>query len=285
MKQVKVVTDTTANLPDDMAKELDISIVSYCIQFGDETFYEGEGLTREDFHRRIAEGIFPKTSQPPIGRFVEAFENAARDAAGIICITLTSAHSGGYAAAMAARDMVSGVPIEVIDSKAISMGTGFLALAAARAARLGRSLGDIVPMVNDMRSRVHHYIAVDTLKYLQMGGRVSAFQTVLAGMLNVKPILHVKDGVLGPLERVRTRARSLERIVEITEANLGATQPVRVAVLHDQALADCRQVLDSLKSRMNVIESFSGELSLALTAHSGPGMVGIISYAVGADEP
>ncbi len=284
MKQVKVVTDTTANVPDDLARELGIAIVPYCIQFGSETFYEGSELTRDEFHRRINDGIFPKTSQPPIGKFVEVFQQAAKDAAGLVCITLTSAHSGGYASAVAAAQMMPDIPIEVIDSKAISMGTGFLALAAARAAQKGKTLFEIVRIIEDIRSRLHHYIAMDTLKYLQMGGRVSTFQSVLASMLNVKPILHVRDGFLLPYERVRTRARSLERIVDITVKALGTMLPVRVAVLHDQAATECYNVLEALKSALNVAESFTGDLSLALTAHSGPGMVGIIGYTIGADE-
>jgi DegV family protein with EDD domain len=285
MKQVKVVADTTADIPGDLAKELDIRVVPYCIQFGTETFYEGQDLTREEFHRRIAAGVFPKTSQPPIGKFVEVFQELAKEASAIICVTLTGAHSGGYGAAMAAKEMVPEVPIVVLDSRAISMGSGFLAVAAARAGIMGQSLGEILPMVLNMRDRLHHYIAVDTLKYLQMGGRVSAFQSMLANVLNVKPILFVKDGVLLPSERVRTRVRSLERIVELTEAALGTLQPVRIAVLNDQAAEECRQVLDALKSKLEVCESITGDLSLALTAHSGPGMVGIVSYTVSPDEP
>ncbi len=126
---------------------------------------------------------------------------------------------------------------------------------------------------------------MDTLRYLQMGGRISSFQTVLASILNIKPILYVKDGVLLPYERVRTRVRSLERIMEITVNAVGREQPVRLAVFHDQAPQECRNVLEELKNRLNVCESFSGELTLALTSHSGPGMVGVISYAVGPDEP
>jgi DegV family protein with EDD domain len=274
MKQVKVVADTTSNLPPDLARELDIRTVPYCIQFGNETFYESE-LSRDEFHRRIANGVLPKTSQPPIGKFVEVFEEAAKDASGIFCCTLTSAHSGGYATAMAARELSPHIPITVFDSKAISLGNGFLAIAAARAARLGKSLSEIVTMAEAIRSRLHHYIAMDTLKYLQMGGRVSAFQTVLASMLSIKPILYVKDGVLLPYERVRTRVRSLERVVEVTVNSVGTDAPVRLGVLHDQAEEECH----------NVCESFTAELTLALTAHSGPGMVGVISYAVAPDEP
>ena len=285
MKRVKVVADTTADIPSDLAKELGIRVVPYCIQFGTETFYEGQDLSREEFHRRIAAGVFPKTSQPPIGKFVEVFQELAREASAIICVTLTSAHSGGYGAAMAAKEMVPGVPIEVVDSRAISMGSGFLAVTAARAAAMGKSLGEIMPTVLSMRDRLHHYIAVDTLKYLQMGGRVSAFQSMLAAVLSVKPILYVKDGVLLPCERVRTRVRSLERIVEITETALGTLLPVRIAVLHDQAAEECRQVLEALKSKLDVRESFMGDLSLALTAHSGPGMVGVVGYTISPDEP
>lgn len=283
MKQVKIVTDTTSNLPDDLAHELGILKVPYCIQFGGETFYESD-LSRSEFHRRIAEGVFPKTSQPPIGKFVEVFQEAAKDAAGILCCTLTAAHSGGYATAMAARELAPDVPIAVVDSKAISMGIGFLAIAAARAAQVGKSLSEIVTMVEGIRDRLHHYIALDTLKYLQMGGRVSTFQTILASMLSIKPILYVKDGMLLPYERMRTRVRSLERIIEVTVNSVGP-QPARIAVLHDQAPDDCLRVLETLKSKLDVRESFSGELSLALTAHSGPGMVGIVSYAVAPDEP
>ena len=284
MKQVKVVTDTTSNLPQDLARELDILTVPYCIQFGTETFYEPD-LSRKEFHERIAAGVFPKTSQPPIGKFVEVFQEAAKDAAGILCCTLTSAHSGGYATAMAAAQLMPEVPIAVVDSKAISMGTAFQAIAAARAAQLGKSLSEIVTMAEGMRDRLHHFIALDTLKYLQMGGRVSSFQTVLASMLSIKPILYVKDGVLLPYQRMRTRVRSLEAIMEATVNAVGQVQPMRLAVFHDQAQAECQSVLEELKTRLNVCESFSGELSLALTAHSGPGMIGIISYAIGPDEP
>jgi DegV family protein with EDD domain len=284
MKRVRVVTDTTANMPAALVSELGIGIVPYCIQFGGQTFYEPE-LSREEFHRRIGEGVFPKTSQPPVGKFVEVFQEAAKDASAIICITLTSAHSGGYASAMAAKELTPGVPIEVIDSRAISLGTGFMALAAARAAMLGKGVSEIVPMLLSIRERVHHYIALDTLKYLQMGGRVSAFQTILATMLSVKPILHVKDGALLPFERVRTRSISLQRVMEVTEKALGKDLPVRLAVMHDQAAEDCRYVLETLKARLNVIESFTGDLSLALTSHSGPGMVGVIGYTVGPGEP
>lgn len=284
MQQVKVVTDSTANLPPELAQELGIRVVPYCVQFGSETFYEGVDLSREEFHRRIAAGVFPKTSQPPIGKFLEIFQDLAKDAAGIICITLTSCHSGGYASGMAAKEMMPDTPIEIVDSRCISMGTGFQAIAAARAAVLGKSLSEIVQIAEGIRSRAHHYIALDTLKYLQMGGRVSAFQSALAGMLSVKPILHVKDGFLLPFERVRTRARSLERIVEVTVGALGEGLPARVGVYHDQAAEECRRVLETLKGRLNIRESFTGELSLALTAHSGPGMVGVISYALGPDE-
>jgi len=284
MKHVKVVADSTANVPADLARELDIHIVPYCVQFDNDMFFEDQ-LSRLEFHGRINGGVFPKTSQPPVGKFVEVFQEAAKDASGLLCVTLTAAHSGGYASAMAAKALVPDIPIEVVDSRAISMGTGFLALAAARAGAMGQSLSDITKLVEGIRSRLHHFIAIDTLKYLQMGGRVSAFQTVLATMLSIKPVLYVKDGHLLPYERVRTRVRSLERIIEVTEEAVGASNPVRVAVFHDQAEDDARTVLDTLKKKLNVVESFTGEVSLAITAHSGPGMVGVISYAVEPGEP
>lgn len=284
MKHVKVVADTTANVPPHLARELDIRIVPYCVQFDNDTFYEDE-LSRHEFHGRINGGVFPKTSQPPVGKFVEIFQEAAKDAAGLLCVTLTSAHSGGYGAAMAAKAFLPDVPIEVVDSKGVSMGSGFLALAAARAGAMGRSLADVTQMVERIRARMHHMIALDTLKYLQLGGRVSAFQTVLASMLSIKPILYVKDGTLLPYERVRTRARSLERIIEVTEEAIGADKPARIAVFHDQAEQDCLSVLETLKKKLNIIESFTGEVSLAITTHSGPGLVGIISYAVEPGEP
>ena len=108
-------------------------------------------------------------------------------------------------------------------------------------------------MVEGIRSRLHHYIAMDTLKYLQLGGRVSSFQTVLASMLSIKPILYVKDGVLLPYERVRTRVRSLERVVEVTVNSVGTDSPVRLGVLHDQAEEECRNVLEALKSRLECV--------------------------------
>ena len=150
MKHVKVVADSTANVPPDLAKELDIHIVPYCVQFDNDTFFEDQ-LSRHEFHGRINGGVFPKTSQPPVGKFVEVFQEAARDAAGLLCVTLTGAHSGGYASAMAAKALLPDIPIEVVDSRAVSMGTGFLALAAARAGAMGQSLADVTKLVESIR--------------------------------------------------------------------------------------------------------------------------------------
>lgn len=284
-KPIKIVTDSSVDLPADVLKKYDISVVPLAIQFGQETFNEGSPqLTRQEFYRRIEAGVFPRTSQPPAGAYAAIFNELAGEASGILCLTITAAHSGTYNSALMAKEMVPQADIEVIDSAALSMGTGFQALAAARAAAAGKSKEEIMRLVVDLRNRMHHYFCLDTVKYLEMGGRVSHFQSMFASLLNLKPILSVRDGTLSPYERVRTRSKSVDRLVEIVEQKLGAGAPVRLAVLNTQAEAEAERVSNELHRRLNVRESFRGELSLTLTVHAGPGLVGVIGYAIGPDE-
>jgi DegV family protein with EDD domain len=283
MKRIKVIVDSTGNLSPEIARQYDMRIIPLHIQFGMETFRDGVDMPRAEFHQRIAAGVFPKTSQPPVGVFAEMFTEEAATADGIICFTVTGAHSGTYGSALAATQMVPGPRIEIVDSRCLSFGTGLHALAAARAAQQGKSMDDILKIVAGVRSRMQHFMSLSTLKYLQMGGRVSTFQSVFASLLNVKPILYVKDGTLTPYERVRTRSRSIERMLELMTQAVG-DQPVRLGIVHDSALEEAQQVLETLKKRINVQESFVDELDLALTCHSGPHMVGVIGYAVGPDE-
>ncbi len=284
MKPIKFVTDSTADIPPELLKKYDIRVAPIAIQFGKETFDEGHGLTKEEFFRRIDAGVFPKTSQPPAGAFATHFRELAKEASSIISINITSAHSGTVQSAIVAKDMVPEADVEVVDSLAISMGTGFQVLAAARAAEQGKSKEEILRMVRGMIGRMHHYLCLDTLKYLEMGGRVSSFQSTFASLLNVKAILTVKDGALSPYGRVRTRSKSIERLIEIVEENLGTSDPVRLAIMHTRAEAEARQVADVLKARLKVREMFMSELALSLTVHAGPGLVGVIGYAVGPDE-
>jgi len=285
MKPIKFVTDSTADIPPELLKKYDIRIAPIAIQFDKETFDEGHGLTRDEFFRRIDAGVFPKTSQPPAGAFAAIYRDLAKEASSIISINITSAHSGTVQSATLAKEMVPEADVEVVDSQAISMGTGFQVLAAARAAEQGRSKEEILGMVRGMIGRMHHYLCLDTLKYLEMGGRVSSFQSMFASLLNVKAILTVKDGALSPYGRVRTRSKSIERLIEIAEAALGRGDPVRLAIMHTRAETEARQVADALKSRLDVREMFLGELALSLTVHAGPGLVGVIGYAIGPGEP
>jgi DegV family protein with EDD domain len=278
---IKLVVDSTCNLPEDIIKKYDIRVAPISIQFNDETYEEGIDIDRSLFYRKIEElGIIPTTSQPTPAWFAKYYRELAGKGHSILAITITSKHSGTYDSAILAKSMVEEAQVEVFDSLTISLGTGFMVLEAARAIEAGQDMRSILSRLEQIRSRSSLIFTPATLKYLQMSGRVGLLKAALGSVLDLKPIITLEDGSLSVKENVRTRAKAINRIMELTEAAVGTSDPVNLGVFHANVEAEGKQFLEKARERFNVNEVLFADLVSSLAVHGGPGILALTAYRV-----
>lgn len=279
MPGIAIITDTDSSIPFAMAARYDIHQVPVTINFGEESYEAVYALSDADTFRRIdKEGKLPTTAAPSPGKFITAYKNAfAAGAEKIICLCVSSEVSATYSAAVSACEAFPGQEIKVIDSQSLSMGLGYLALAAAEAAAEGKNIEEICSVVEDIRQRTYLFAALSTLKYLAMGGRVNNITASMAKMLNVKPILTIKDGTLDMIERVRTQKKAWERVIELSALRVGNRQVEKMCILHVNAPDMGREFMSEIQNRMHCpTEILLVEVTPGLSVHSGAGMVGTV---------
>jgi DegV family protein with EDD domain len=279
MSKIAIVTDSSAYLPADLVERYGLHVMPLKVAFGETVYRDCVDITEEEFYRKLAQAKeLPFTSQPSAGEFLVFYQEVARQSQGILSIHLSSALSGTYNSAMAAREMLPDVPIEVIDSRSTSMGQGFLVLAAARAAEEGKSLEEIAALTRDLVSRLNVIFTLDTLKYLQKGGRIGGAQALMGSMLAIKPILHLHEGRVEPLEKVRTKGKAVERLVEIMEERL-QDRPAHVAILHSANPQEAEALRAQIAARFPCRELLLTGVSPVIGTHTGPGCLGLAFYA------
>ena len=278
---IKIVTDSTADVPKELLEKYDIQVVPINIQFGTETYQEGIDIDRPTFFRKLDEyPTIPTSSQPSPGQLVEVYRPLAEAGHSIISIHVTSKHSGTYQSAMLAKSMMPEAEIEVFDSLSISIGTGYQVLTAARASEEGKSMEEIIQTLEGIRSRTNLYITPATLKYLQKSGRVGKLAGALGALLSLKPIIKVEDGVLEAFQNVRTRGKAIDRLVELTAEEVGTTEPVKLGIPHAGVPDEVEELRQRLESTFNCDEMIIVDLACSLTVHGGPGIIGLLSYKV-----
>jgi DegV family protein with EDD domain len=277
---IRIITDSTCNLSPETLEKYNIRIAPISIQFADETFEEDIDIDRDMFYRKIDEmGIIPTTAQPTPAWFSKFYEEADSEKDEVLVITITQKHSGTYDSAILAKSMVPDVNVTVFDSASISLGTGWMVLEAARAVEEGKDVSTIVKRLEHIRNNSTLFLTPAVLKYLQMSGRVGKLQGALASLLNVKPIIALKDGALAAMENVRTRGKAVERLLELTEEAFG-DRLLNAAVIHARAEEDGKALLKSVQKRFNVQEFLIGDLVASLAVHGGPGVVAVFAYPV-----
>jgi DegV family protein with EDD domain len=278
---LRIVVDSTCNLPPEYLKDHGIRVAPISIQFGNETFEEGIDIDRDTFYRKIEElGIIPTTSQPSPGWFSRFYQEAAREGIPILVVTITSKHSGTYQSAILAKSLVPGADVEVFDSATISLGTGMQIFEAVRMAEAGETRASILKRLEALRAKSFLYLTPSTLKYLQMSGRVGKLQGAIASLLNVKPIIEIRNGTLEAIETVRTRAKAIERVISLTEKAAGAKNPVNLAVIHAMVPKEAEDLLARAKAHFNIRETHTANLAESLAVHGGPGIIGLAAQRV-----
>ncbi len=269
---VRIVTDSTADIPEDLAQEYDIAVVPAIINFGMETFREGVDITRSQFYSKLVSSPhFPTTSQPSAGEFAEAYAHASRDGHEVLAIHLGAAFSGLFNTARLAAEMNPRTPVTLFDTGLLSMGTGILVLEAAQAAKRGDSLDEILEMLKALRPRTHVIAALDTVEFLRRGGRLTHFNAALAKILSIRPVIHVHEGQLNQMARTRHREASLQRLVEIvgTFAPFGQLVALHAAAPEEAALIAERTSHLNSGHKPAIIEA-----GAVIGAHIGPGALG-----------
>lgn len=276
-----IVTDGAADLPLGWQEQYNIQVIPVNIHFGEKTFLQYVDLDNEGFYRLVDESRrIPKTSQPSPHQFMEFYKKIAQPGDTILSIHVTSKLSGTYSSSVSAAGELAGqFNIIPFDSRNGSSGIALLCRQARMLEEIGKSPEEIVQYLEVFRSKIQIVLALDTLEYARMSGRVGAIQSLIASMLNVKPIARLDDGVLAIVGRVRTRRASLDRLVEMVKEQMG-NQKIDLVVVHARDPKAGVDLMERAKQSFNIRDIFMTDLSISVAANLGPGTVGFIFYPI-----
>jgi DegV family protein with EDD domain len=278
MSKVALVTDSTSYIPRDLREKYPITVVPQVVIWEGQTYEDDVTLTPEQFYTRLRTAkVMPSTSQVSVINMLNAYEKALEQGYDVLGIFLSEKLSGTWQSAQLAREeLKSGKEkVDFVDSHTTAMAMGFIVLEVAKAAVDGASLADCKALAEKGREHVGVYLTVETLEFLHRGGRIGGAQRFLGTALNLKPILEVTGGRVEPVERVRTKGKALDRVVELVAERCGGKSPVRMATLHADSETDARVTLDKITALVHPVESVFAAVSPAVGANTGPGTVGL----------
>jgi DegV family protein with EDD domain len=273
---IKIVSDSTCSLPPDIIQQFDIRVVPLNVHFGEgRVFQEGIDLTNDEFYAMLAEAPeLPTTSQPSPGRFQEVFAELTAAGHDVLCILISSKLSGTYQAALDASRLLPDANILIVDSYFVAAALGLMVVTAAEMATEGCSMDEIVARVEQMRRDMKLYFVVDTLEYMQRGGRIGAAAAFLGTLLKVKPILTLDEGIVKPLDMVRSKRKAIQRVLAELEARVSPGQPVQAIVMHAQVPGEVSELEAEVRRCFNCQRIIFGEVGPVIGTHTGPGVLG-----------
>lgn len=268
---VRIVTDSTADLPPELAHDLGISIVPLSVIFGDEVFREGIDISHDLFYDKLIHGkVLPTTSAPSVGDFIEVYEPLLKKTDKIVSVHISSKLSATHSSACQAAQILAdkGARIEVVDSEVVSLGLGFVVLAAARAAREGRRIEEVKAVAERTTERIRICVMVDTLEFLRRGGRIGRARAFLGTMLRVKPLLSLRHGEVHPEERVRTKRHAVERLFQLATSYPNVREIAIAYSTNPQDAHDFQLRLREVMPDVNIVVTRVGPV---IGTHAGPG--------------
>jgi DegV family protein with EDD domain len=278
---IKIVTDSTAYLPESFVCQHDIRVVPLCVHFGQEQFKEGTDLSTTEFYARLAEASeLPTTSQPSAGEFRQVYQELAGMDAEVLTLTISSKLSGTWDSAMAARQMLPDVEIHVVDSLSASIGLQLLVESAVQLAQKGASVPEITAEIEAIKARMCVMFVVDTLEYLAKGGRIGNGKAFLGTLLKVKPILTLRHGVIEPLEQVRSKRKAKTHMLELLSEVLGDdASHAQVAIGHGLVPDEAHDFGAQVLAQFGCREPSYADVGPVIGAHTGPGVIAVAAYA------
>jgi len=271
-----VVADTTCGLPRDLLAERGIPLIPQVVMFGEESFHDDKEMDTVLFLQKLkAAKALPKTAAPEPSLYYPIFEEARKKSESVVVVAPTGKASGTVRSAQTAAQEFPDVDIRIVDTQAISCNLGSLVLVADDMAKAGKSASQIVAKLEDMIPRGRLYFLVDTLEYLAKGGRIGGAKRLVAELLEIKPILQVKDGQVEPFEQQRTKKRALARLVEVVAEQCPGGDETHLCVLQVEAESEAQALVEELKSKVNVPNIPIYELPPAIVVHAGPRAMGV----------
>lgn len=284
MSKVRIVTDSTADIPAELREKLGIETVPLKVSFGEESFIDGVTITPEAFYQKLVESsIMPITSQPSPMEFLDMYKKLAEDdpETEIISIHLSSVMSGTYQSAVLAKSMLEDeegnkATVHVVDSRSASYGIGAQVIAAAEAAAAGKSAEEILSLIEQVRRDTLIFFMVDTLEYLQKGGRIGKASALIGSLLNIKPILTIDDeGYVSSIDKVRGQKKALARIVELMNKDLANKAKIRLKLAHVRNPEAAETLKQLIGENFEVQSCDNWMIGPVIVSHTGPGLVAI----------
>lgn len=278
MSKFAVVTDSTAYIPAEYIKKHNITVAPQVLIWDNETFRDGVDIRPDEFYSRLKTAkTMPSTSQVSPATMQSIFQPLVDQGLEVLGIFISSKLSGTLQSAIQGREMMgsAGDKVIFVDSQSTAMALGFQVLAAARAIETGASLKECAAFAESAHERTGLFFAVDTLEFLHRGGRIGGAQRFIGAALNLKPILALKDGRVEGVERIRTKSKAHDRILELVSEQVKGKSNIRIATLHANAAEDAKALLDRVKRELNPIETVFTEVSPVVGTHAGPGTVGL----------
>ena len=285
MEKIYIVTDSTADIPKNLAESLGITVVPLKVHFKDETYLDGVTISAEQFYEKLNESEdLPTTSQPSPVDFVDTYKQLVKDDkdAKIVSIHLSSAVSGTCQSAYLAQSMVAeeGIEVNVIDSKKASYSIGIIVVEVAEAIKNGKSYNEVVELANQLVESTQIYFLVDTLTYLHKGGRIGKAASLFGSLLNIKPILSLNEnGEVYPVDKVRGRSKAADKVIELFE-NYAKNKKVKAGISHAVNLEDAKKYEQLIKDKFNVQDFVLTEIGPVIGTHVGPGALAITMIAL-----
>jgi DegV family protein with EDD domain len=282
MGKVSIITDSTAYIPREYLDRYGIIVTPQVLIWGEQTYEDGVDIQPDEFYQRLKTAkVMPTTSQVSVMNMIRAFSGELEKGNDVLGIFISAKLSGTMQSAVQGHDALEKgkEKVEIVDSNSTAMAMGFQVLTVARAASEGASLAECKALAEKARAYTGVYFVVDTLEFLHRGGRIGGAQRLLGTALNLKPLLALQDGKVEAIERVRTKAKALERLIEIVGEQTAGKKPIRIATLHANAESEARDVLERMAKLVNAAESIFTSVSPVVGTHAGPGTVGIAYMA------
>jgi DegV family protein with EDD domain len=275
VSKIAILTDSTAYIPPELIEAHQIHVIPLKVIWGSDIYLDGIDIEPEVFFSRLAsDPAMPTTTQPNPEEFTQVYEKLAADFDAIFVVLISSALSGTVFSAQSAAAEFSKVPVHVFDSQLTAMGLGHVVLAAARAADEGKSLEEIAQIAETYAANTSVRFAVDTLEFLHRGGRIGGAARLVGTALSLKPILQLKDGKIDALEKVRTRSKVIDRLLQLAVEQANG-QPVRAAIFHSSQAEEIEALKVRLSEQVDCVEFIITGLSPVIATHTGPGTVGM----------
>jgi DegV family protein with EDD domain len=276
MAKVVLVTDSSGYIPQELIDRYKIRVAPLVLIWGKESFLDGVDIQPDEFYRRLKTAkVMPSTSQATPLTMREIFGRILNEGDEVLGIFIGSELSGTLASANQARDELGKEKIELVDSTSIAMAMGFQVLAAARALEKGAKLQEAAEAARQTISHTGVVFTLDTLEFLQRGGRIGAASRYLGSALNMKPILEIRGGRDEPIERIRTKSKALDRVLDIIGERINGQTPVRLSTIHALAEEEAKQLLEKAVNRFHPVEAYMAVASPVVGTHAGPGTVGL----------